>query len=425
MLSLLGRGATLCDGITRRELVRVGALAFGGLTLADLLRARAEAAPAAGRGRSVIMIWLRGGASHIDTWDMKPDAPAEIRGEFRPIDTNVPGIRICEHMPLQATMMDRLAILRGIRTNDLGDHTPHYIVTGFPDRGKRPALGSIVSYLRPRADGLPAYVSMMYREDGTHENATYTGPAHRPFVPNSEALADLSPSREVPVARLNARRNLLRQLDALDRELDGGGALAAHDTAVARAMAMITSARTREALDLQREPPRTRERYGKFCEHFLLARRLVEAGIPVVTLKVGDWDTHEKNFIDHQAQLPQLDRGFHALVTELYERGLEKDVAVVMWGEFGRAPMITRGDGRDHWPDAGAAVIAGGGFRVGQVIGETDAHGGYPAGAPYTPANVLACLYRHLGIDPNTTIPDREGRPMRVLDDPEPVRELL
>lgn len=428
MLSILGRGTRLCDGITRRELVRVGGLALGGLTLADLLRLRAEAAVTPGRpdgrSKSVIMIWLRGGPSHIDSYDMKPDAPQEIRGEFAPISTNVPGIRICEYLPRHARMMDRLAVLRGIRSNDLGDHTPHYIVTGFPDRGKRPALGSIVSYLRPRADGLPAYVSMMYREDGTHENSTYTGPAHRPFVPRGEALADLSPTRDVPIARLSARRSLLKQLDTLDREIDSGGAFAAQDAAVARAMELITSPRAREAFDVGKEPPQTQARYGKFCEHFLLARRLVEAGVPVVTLKVGDWDTHERNFRDMREQLPQLDQGFHALITDLYDRGLERDVAVVMWGEFGRAPRITRGDGRDHWPDAGAAVVAGGGFRTGQVIGETDAQGAYPAGTPYTPANVLASLYRHLGIDPATTIPDREGRPMAVLDDREPVREL-
>jgi uncharacterized protein DUF1501 len=425
MLSILGRGTRLCDGVTRRELVRVGGLAFAGLTLADVLRLRAEAAPAAGRGKSVIMIWLRGGPSHIDSYDMKPDAPQEIRGEFQPISTNVAGVQICEYLPRQARIMDRLAVLRGIRSNDLGDHTPHYIVTGFPDRGKRPALGSIVSFLRPRSDGLPPYVSMMYREDGTHENATYTGPAHHPFVPRSEALSDLSLPRGVSLARLDSRRRLLEQLDALNREIDSGGAFAGHGTFTARAMEMITSSKTREAFDLSKESPQAHERYGKFCENFLMARRLVEAGISVVTLKVGDWDTHEKNFRDMRDQLPQLDQGFHALVTDLYDRGLEKDVAVVMWGEFGRAPRISRGDGRDHWPEAGAAVVAGGGFRVGQVIGDTDAHGGVATGTPYTPSNVLACLYRHLGIDPNTEIPDREGRPMRVLDDQEPVRELM
>jgi uncharacterized protein (DUF1501 family) len=192
-----------------------------------------------------------------------------------------------------------------------------------------------------------------------------------------------------------------------------------------RALEMITSPRAREAFDLDREPARVRERYGRYSENFLLARRLVEAGVSVVTLKVGDWDTHERNFIDMREQLPQLDQGFHALVTDLYDRGLQNDVAVVMWGEFGRAPRISRGDGRDHWPDAGAAVVAGGGFRVGQVIGDTDAHGGRARGTPYTPANVLATLYRHLGIDPAVTIPDHSRRPMHVLDDREPVRELL
>lgn len=422
MLSILGRETTLCDGITRREVMRVGALAFGGLTLTDLLRGRAEAAPTA-RGKSVIMIWMRGGPSHIDSYDMKPDAPEEIRGEFRPIPTNVDGIRICEHLPRTARMMDRLAILRGIRSNDLGDHTPHYIVTGFPDRGIRPALGSVVSYLRPRTDGLPAYVSMMYREDGTHENATYTGPAHRPFVPHGEALADLTVGRSVPLPRLDSRRRLLHKLDALRSRVDTG-AFAAHGAATARALDMLTSAKAREAFDLGKEPPEVHARYGKYCEHFLMARRLVEAGIPVVTLKVGDWDTHEKNFRDMREQLPQLDQGFHALISDLYDRGLDRDVAVVMWGEFGRAPQISRGDGRDHWPDAGAAVVAGGGFRVGQVIGETDPTGGYPTGTPYTPGSVLANLYRHLGINTDLEIPDREGRPMRVLE-AEPVRELL
>lgn len=425
MLSVLGRGTKLCDGVTRREVMRVGGLALGGLTLADLLRRRAEAAPAVGRGKSVILIWLRGGASHIDSYDMKPDAPAEVRGEFSPISTNVSGIQICEHLPRHARMMDKLAIIRGIRSNDLGDHTPHYIVTGFPDRGKRPAIGSIVSYLRPRTDGLPPYVSMMYREDGTHENATYTGPSHRPFVPKGEALANLSLPKGVSPDRLRFRQHLLRQFDTLSRDIDRGGAFAARDAATARAMEMIASPAAREAFDLGKESAAARERYGKYSEHMLMARRLVEAGIPVVTLKVGDWDTHEKNFRDMREQLPQLDQGFHALVSDLHDRGLDQDVAVVLWGEFGRAPKISRGDGRDHWPDAGAAVIAGGGFKTGQVIGATDAHGGYATGTPYTPANVIATLYRHLGIDPTASIPDLEGRPMQVLDDPAPVRELL
>jgi len=411
-------------GCTRRSVLHVGGLAFAGLTLPDLGRLRAESRT--GRPKSVIMIWLRGGASHLDSFDMKPDAPAEIRGEFRPISTNVPGIQICEHLPLQAGIMDKLAVLRGIRSNDLGDHTPHYILTGFPDRGKRPVFGSVVSYLRPPSNGLSPYVSLMYKAPGLYDNEgpTYLGPAHRPFVPKSQGLANLTPAKGVSAARLSDRRQLLDQFDDVCREVDGSGAMAALDANTQRAFDMLGSSRVRDAFDLSKESPAARERYGSFCESFLMARRLVEAGVAVVTCKVGDWDTHEKNFIDHKAQLPHLDRGFHALISDLYDRGLHKDVAVVMWGEFGRSPKISRGDGRDHWPEAGAAVVAGGGFQVGQAIGETDAHGGRAKGKPYTPSNILANLYRHLGIEPADTLPDHNNRPMHILDDREPVREL-
>jgi uncharacterized protein (DUF1501 family) len=187
---------------------------------------------------------------------------------------------------------------------------------------------------------------------------------------------------------------------------------------------MIASPAVRDAFDLSKEPPGTRERYGKYCENLLMARRLAEAGVSVITLKLGDWDTHEKNFRDMREQLPQLDQGVDALVSDLYDRGLDKDVAVVIWGEFGRAPQISRGDGRDHWPEAGAALVAGGGFKTGQVIGDTDSHGGASNGRPYTPSNVLASMYRHLGIDPAATIPDHNRRPMHLLDDREVVKEL-
>jgi hypothetical protein len=417
---------TIRDNPSRRDVLRVGTLAFAGLTLADVLRLQA-AKPQAARPKSVIMIWLRGGASHIDSYDMKPDAPAEIRGEFRPIKTNVPGIEVCEHLPLHARMMDKFAVIRGIKSVDIGDHTPHYILTGFPDRGKRPVIGSVVSYLHPRADGLPPYVSLMYKPPGLYDNEgpTYLGPAHRPFVPKAEGLANLSLAKGVSLDTLGDRRRLLGAFDDLNRRIDATGGMASMDEHTRRAVEMIASPKTREAFDVSKESPETHARYGKFCESFLAARRLVEAGVSVVTCKVGDWDTHEKNFIDHKAQLPQLDQGFHALVSDLHDRGLDKDVAVVLWGEFGRAPKVSRGDGRDHWPEAGAAVIAGGGFKVGQVIGETDSHGGRSKGNPYTPANVLSTLYGHLGIDPGITIPDHTKRPMYVLDDRDPVRELL
>jgi hypothetical protein len=426
MLSISGRSARLCDGINRREMLRVGSLAMGGLTLADLLRERAHGTEAK-REKSVIMVWLRGGPSHIDSYDMKPDAPPEIRGEFSPIATNVPGVQVCELMPGHATIMDRLAVIRGIRSNDLGDHTPHYILTGTPDRGKRPVMGSVVSHLRPRSDGLPPYVSLMYERPGLYDNEgpVYLGQSHRPFALRDEGLENLRLSKEMSLDRLRNRRELLREFDRVNRAIDATGQMQGVDEFTLRAMEMIASPRARDAFDLGQEPPEERERYGKYCEGLLMARRLVEAGISVVTLKLGDWDTHERNFIDMRDQLPKLDQGLHALVTDLYDRGLDRDVAVVVWGEFGRAPRISRGDGRDHWPEAGAAVLAGGGFHVGQVIGETDAHGGESKGTPYTPGNVIATLYRHLGIDPNTTLRDFNGRPVYLVDDRESVHELI
>ncbi|RIK77696.1 MAG: DUF1501 domain-containing protein [Planctomycetota bacterium] len=426
MLSILGRSTRLCDGITRREVLRVGALAFGGLTLADVLRARAGAsAKAASSAKSVIMVWLRGGPSHIDSYDMKPDAPAEIRGEFSTIATNVPGIRLCEHMPRQAKLMDKLAIVRGIKSNDLGDHTPHYILTGSGDRGKRPAFGSVVSHLRSAPHGMPPYVSLMYEPPGLYEYEAplYTGRANLPFVPRDEGIENLSLAREVSLDRMKDRRQLLDHFDALRREVDQTEQTVG-DPFRERALEMIVSPKVRDAFDLDKEPPGTRERYGKYCENLLMARRLAEAGVSVITLKLGDWDTHEKNFRDMRDQLPQLDQGVEALVTDLYDRGLEKDVAVVIWGEFGRAPQISRGDGRDHWPDAGAALLCGGGIKTGQAIGETDAHGGRHKGTPYTPGNIMANLYQHLGLDPATTLTDHSGRPVALLDERERVREL-
>jgi hypothetical protein len=413
--------------VSRRDVLQVGALSLAGLTLADVLRGQARAASGAKRDKSVIMIWMRGGPSHIDSFDMKPDAPAEVRGEFRAIPTNVPGIHICEHLPLVARMMDKLAIVRGIKSNDLGDHTPHYIITGSPDRGKRPAFGAVVSHLARRSSGLPPYVSLMYEPPGLYdyEGPAYLDAAHRPFAPRDEGLENLSLAKGLSLERLSERQQLRRQFDSLRRQLDHGQDMSAIDAFSQRALEMIASPNTRDAFDISRESPATREQYGKFCENFLIARRLVESGVSVVTLKVGDWDTHEKNFIDMRTQLPQLDRGFHALVTDLHERGLDEDVAVVLWGEFGRAPRISRGDGRDHWPEAGAAVVAGGGFKTGQAIGETDSHGGQAKGRPYTPGNVMANFYRHLGLDPATTIADRQGRPMHLLDERELVRELM
>jgi uncharacterized protein (DUF1501 family) len=228
----------------------------------------------------------------------------------------------------------------------------------------------------------------------------------------------------VTVNRMHDRRELLGKLDRLRHESDRP-TFDALDAFSRQAIEMVSSPKALAAMDLDREPPDVRDKYGRFWESFVMARRLVEAGVAVVTLKIGDWDTHEHNFRDMRDQLPELDRAVYSLVTDLHDRGLQNDVAVVMWGEFGRAPRISRIAGRDHWPEAGAALIAGGGFKLGQTIGETDSQAGQSKSKPYTPSNVLATVYRHLGIDPAITIPDYTGRPMHVLDDREPIRELL
>ena len=421
MLTIFGRRKRFCDSVSRRDFLRVGALTVGGLTMADLLRRRAAAAPGPTSGKSVIMVFLHGGPPHLDMYDMKPRAPAEFRGEFVPIAGNVSGMDCCELMPRQAQIMDKLAILRGMHFVE--EHSAHSLWTGFPERINRPAFGSVVSYLKGRQDGLPPYVSLMNQP--LSENPAYCGTAHRPFVPQGPGLSDLSLAAGVSLDRLKDRQQLLGSLDTIRREVDYRGALAGIDAYTARALDMVASSKSREAFDLDREPAAVREKYGKANEDFLRARRLVEAGISVVTLVVGGWDTHSDNFNGMRRLLPNLDQGIHALVTDLDERGLSRDVAVVVWGEFGRTPRINATAGRDHWPRAGFALLAGGSFKTGQIIGATDARGESPLGLSMDSSHVLTSLYQHLGIDPAIAIPDHNGRPTYLLDQRDPVPGLV
>jgi hypothetical protein len=438
MLTFWGSKQRLCDGLSRRDFLKVGALTVGGLTLADVLRGRARAAGGAGSpGKAVIMVYLNGGPSHIDLYDMKPDAPAEYRGEFKPIRTNVPGLDICELMPLQAKIADKLAVIRNMKFEQQG-HTSTELDTGFV-RGDRPAIGSIVSKLRSDAgirNGMPPYV---YLGDANHVGRPgFLGKGHEAYIPGERAM-NLGLGRDMSLDRLGERRRLVESFDALRRDVDDArGSIAGMDAFTAQALEMITSNKARDAFDVTREPEPVRERYGKGTE-FLQARRLIEAGVPVVTLTPrnrtpgpmcnGEWDHHDHIFRCLRTVVPQLDRSVHALVTDLHERGLAKDVAVVVWGEMGRTPRVgTQRDttgGRDHWPQAGFALLAGGGLTTGQVIGATDARGESPKGRPYTPQNVLATLYHVLGIDPATTLPDHQGRPVYLLDDREKVAELV
>ena len=435
------------DGISRRNFLRIGSLGLGGLMLGDLLRLRAE--ESAPRAKSVIMVLLIGGPSHIDMYDMKPDAPVEIRGDFMPIRTNVPGMDICEHMPRQARIADKLTIVRNMTfTGD--NHSGEQLTTGWRSenngRLKRPAHGAIVSYLREREMGppqVPSYVLLsppmadgpVYRDEF---GALYAGSGHGPFTPTGPAFDDLILAPGVTRERLAERRELLRGFDTLRRDLDGRADLAGTDRFTAQAFELLTSSKTRTALDIEQEPDRVRDRYGirgpnaARAARWLQARRLVEVGVPVVNFRVAgqeDWDTHTGNFTSlRQSLLPTLDQGLSALVSDLHDRGLDKDVAVVVWGEMGRTPRVAQdrpGGGRDHWHDSSFAVLAGGGWPMGQVIGSTDAWGSRATGTPYTPQNVLATLYAHLGINPTTTLTDFTGRPHALLDDCTPIKELL
>jgi hypothetical protein len=437
MLNFFGPARRFCDRRARRHFLRAGALAVGGLTFSDLLRLRAaEPATQGTRGKAVIMVYLNGGPSHMDLYDLKPDAPAEYRGEFRPIRTNVPGIDISELFPLQAQIADKLAIIRNMRFKQQG-HTSPELYTGFLT-GNRPSIGSIVSKLRREAgivDPLPSFVAL---GDGNHvPQPGFLGKAHEPYQPGPRA-ANLGRSPEISLDRLADRRQLLTTFDGLRRDLDANGNLAAMDAFSSQAMQMMTSDRARDAFDVDKEPEPVRRLYGPGIE-FLQARRLVEAGVPIVTLTPrnrapgpmcnGEWDHHDHIFRCLRTVGPQLDRSIYALVTDLCQRGMFDDVAVVVWGEMGRTPRIgtqsgTTG-GRDHWPQSGFALMFGGGLRTGQVVGATDPRGENPRGYAYTPQNVLATLYRTLGINPETTINDHTGRPVYLLDDRAPVEELL
>jgi len=427
MLTVCGAKQRFCDGVSRRSFLKIGA--FGaGLTLADMLRARAQAdTPAAARSsqKAAIMIYLPGGPSHMDMYDLKPDAPMEYRGEFRPIQTNVPGVQICEHFPQQARMFDRLAVIRSIVSVD--EHSDSLVMTGYSENQNRtahhPSFGSVMSRLRGSASqDVPPFVSMRGMAPGTEPG--YLGVAHRPFTPSGPGIENLRLANGVNTGRVDDRRNLLATFDNARRDIDASGTMTGMDTFTGRAFDMIASGAVRRALDLSREDPRVRDRYHG-VEQFLMARRLVEAGVGCVTLAIGGWDTHERNFVTLRQQLPQVDRGVAALISDLVDRGLDQDVVTVMWGEFGRTPRINGGAGRDHWAPVMSAMVAGGGLRMGQAIGSSSARGEFPSNRRVTASQVLSTLYRAVGIDPSQTFPNGSGRPMYVLDDREPIAELL
>jgi hypothetical protein len=445
MLTIGGKVRTgFCDGVSRRDFLRIGGLALGGLALPDLLQAEARAGIAKSH-KAIIMVFLPGGPPHQDMLDLKMDAPSGIRGEFKPIATNVPGLEICEHLPKLAAMMDKFAVLRAV-VGARGEHAAVQCLTGYPAavskaQGGRPALGAIMSKLHGPVNGVvPAFVGlspkmghMPWADNGS---PGYLGLSHAPFTPNGEDLSNMRPAG-LTLGRLGSRKMLLGALDGLRRDLDTQGTIEGMDTFTRRAFEILTSSRLAEALDVTREDPRLRAKYGygdmnpvddggPCCnDHFLMARRLVEAGVRCVTLGFGRWDYHSNNFGQCRQRLPKLDTALSALVEDLHQRGLDKDVSVVVWGEFGRTPKINPQAGRDHWPAVSCALLAGGDIRTGQVIGATNRLGEVPKDRPVTFQNVFATLYHNVGIDPATSLPDKAGRPMYLLDEFEPIPELI
>ncbi len=448
MLTILGKSQQgFCDGLSRRSFLKIGGLALGGLSMPQILRAESAAGLTNNSQKAIIMIFLPGGPPHQDFFDLKMDAPAEVRGEFKPIHTNVPGIDICEHFPLIAKQMDRLIPIRSI-VGASGAHDAYECLTGHRRRGQQPpggwpALGSVMSKVRgPAHPSMPAFVGLSPKMGhvpwSDAGDPGFLGVAHAPFKPDGEGKADMV-LNDITLERLGDRRALLTSFDRFRREADSSGMMAGLDNFTEQAFGVLTSSRLMEALDLEKEDPKVRERYGKgdprnrndggpkLMEHFLMARRLIEAGTRCVTLAFSRWDHHGGNFNACRQDMPMLDQGLSALFDDLHHRGLEKDVSVVVWGEFGRTPKINASAGRDHWPQVSCALLAGGGMRTGQVIGSTDRLGGEAKDRPVHFQEVFATLYNRLGIDASKfTLEDLSGRPQYLIDRTYlPMREVI
>ncbi len=458
MFRVTGQASADCEGYTRRNFVQAGVLGLGGLSLPQFLAARALGATKenpsidpARAGTSVILMWMSGGPGHHETWDPKPEAVAQFRGPFGAISTSVPGVQFSETLPLSAQVMHQLAILRSVRHGS-GDHTKgnHWMLTGFegPDFNKpdntiqrRPAIGAATAKLRgANVAGMPAYAAAPHLRGGTDNlfhYATYLGGGANPFVVNSNPNAadyrvrDLSLAKSLTFERLSDRRELVKTLDGMRRDLDRP--LQNLDENYQTAFNLLTGPQVREAFDIHAESPEVRDRYGRheFGQSTLLARRLVERGVTFVTVNTQPWDHH--GTADRYATaeganllLPPFDRAFAALINDLVERGLYEKTLVVAMGEFGRTPRMNDAAGRDHWGHTFSILMGGGGLPRGITVGASDKHGAYVAERPLSPEDVAATIYHHLGIDAqHTAFPDRAGRPLYLIESGEPIRELV
>jgi hypothetical protein len=427
------RTGTNCDGSTRRDFLKIGALGLGGLMLPDLLRARAAAA-AAGKptkNTSVIWLWLGGGPTHIETFDPKMDAPAEFRSTVGAVQSNVPGIELGGVFPKLAGVADRMAFVRSFAHSNSGHGGgTHWVMTGynFPpaDNGQgqvKPGFGSILARYRGANNaqtGLPTYVRLGAT---LGDGPAWLGAAYAPFDTGGNAQSNMN--LKVTLDRLGDRRSLLKEFDALDRQVDQSGLMDGIDSFEAQAFDLILS-RARETFDVNREDPRTRDHYGpNLGQQLLLARRLCEAGVGFVTLHFGGWDMHGQVAQGMKNLGPQVDRAVSAFIEDSAARGLDKDILLVITGEFGRTPRINGGAGRDHWAPLSTLALAGGGLRMGQVVGESNAKAEVPKSTPITPQDLMATVFHVLGMPQDLHYKDQTGRPVPMIDGGMPIAELV
>ena len=434
MLTIFGETNRFCDGISRRGFLKIGA--FGALTLSDLFRLEARSGTSS-QHKAIINIFLGGGPPHQDMWEVKTDAPREIRGEFKPIPTNVPGIQICEVFSRTARLMDKCVVLRAVIGAE-ERHDSFQCMTGWRHRelraqGGHPSIGSVLAKVEGPVDlSVPPFVGLakvgVWRNPGT---PGFLGPTYAPFKPDGPGMVDMK-LNGVTLDRLRDRRSLLTAFDHFRREADASGQMASLDAFGQRAFDVLTSSKLVDALDLSKEDPRIVERYGdgkpyKYQydgsptanDKLLVARRLVEAGVRCVTLTYGRWDSHGANFDLVRDHGGKLDQGLSALIEDLDARGMLDDVTIVVWGEFGRTPRINKGSGRDHWSPVSCALLAGGGMKTGQAIGATDRLGAYANERPVDFQEIFATLYHNLGLNPtSTTINDLGGRPQYLVTRP-------
>ena len=455
MLEILGKAdysPTHCDGYSRRNFLKVGGMAAGGLSLSQLLSLEAQAKTGSSH-KAIINIYLPGGPSHLDMFDLKPDAPSEIRGEFRPMATNVPGMEICELFPKLAKIADKFAIVRSLADSD-GGHDCYQCMTGHKKNSASPAggwpsFGSWVSKIQGSNPGVPANLSLMYptgnRTWGEAGTSGFIGHEHAPMgmvAKDPKAKAKSMTLQGMSLERMLDRESLRTSIDRMRRDVDATGQMAGLDSYNQQALEILSESGLANALDISRETPKIADRYGvndpayqrdgapKMIRNFLIARRLVEAGARVVSLNYSRWDWHGgdgMNFPRSREEFPLLDQGLSALITDLHERGMQDDVSIVMWGEFGRTPKINAKNSRDHWPKANFCLLAGGGMNTGQVIGATNARGEEPSERPVKFQEVFATLYHNIGIDlNNATVLDAAGRPHYLVDPGiQPIRELV